>query len=290
MSFDINGTRLLMNAARSGVDFSRTAMLGRQTLNLNSAALRQNLVEFGYNADAQSLLQADNGYAESFLRMLGANEIASFDASGYEAATYVHDFNLPVSPIHHQSFTALIDGGTLEHVFNFPVGLRSAMEMVELGGHFLSLTPANNAWGHGFYQFSPDLFIRAFSPENGFRLDQLMAYETDSKAWYELQRMSSYGYGISTRKQIYLFVVAKRISLEPLFANPVYQPVYSGVWAASRTESHDGAYRSWRQFVPEFLKIPIRSLRRLRTKSSQVPRLPSFFRKITLQKLSLPKG
>jgi len=30
-------------------------------------------------------------------------------------------------------------------------------------------TPANNFFGHGFYQFSPELMFRIFGPENGFR-------------------------------------------------------------------------------------------------------------------------
>jgi hypothetical protein len=36
-----------------------------------------------------------------------------------------------------------------------------------------AVTPANNQMGHGFYQFSPELFFRVFSQENGYLLRAL---------------------------------------------------------------------------------------------------------------------
>ena len=93
----------------------------------------------------------------------------SIDASAYENATMVHDMNLPVGDELKQKFSVVIDGGTLEHVFNFPTAIRNCMEMLKVGGHFFAHTMANNFMGHGFYQFSPELFYRVFSPENGFR-------------------------------------------------------------------------------------------------------------------------
>ena len=65
-------------------------------------------------------------------------------------------------------YTLVIDGGCLEHIFNFPVAIKNCMEMLQEGGHFIGITPANNLMGHGFYQFSPELYFRIFSKENGF--------------------------------------------------------------------------------------------------------------------------
>ena len=48
-------------------------------------------------------------------------------------------------------FSCVLDGGTLEHVFNFPQAIKNAMEIVAIGGHFLGVVPANNFSGHGFY-------------------------------------------------------------------------------------------------------------------------------------------
>ena len=77
--------------------------------------------------------------------------------------------NLPIGDDLKRKFSVVIDGGTLEHVFNFPVAIKNCMQMLDVGGHFFVHTMANNFMGHGFYQFSPELFYRVFSPENGFR-------------------------------------------------------------------------------------------------------------------------
>jgi 2-polyprenyl-3-methyl-5-hydroxy-6-metoxy-1,4-benzoquinol methylase len=52
----------------------------------------------------------------------------------------------------------VFDGGTLEHIFDYPTAIKNCMKMVKPGGHLLLTTPANNWFGHGFYQFSPELF------------------------------------------------------------------------------------------------------------------------------------
>lgn len=74
----------------------------------------------------------------------------------------------------HAKYDAVIDSGTPEHVFNFPVALASAMSMVRKGGYLFVVTMANNHCGHGFYQFSSELFFRALARENGFRIRCLL--------------------------------------------------------------------------------------------------------------------
>ncbi len=36
----------------------------------------------------------------------------------------------------------MVDGGTLEHIFNVPVALKSYMEMVRVGGHLILVCPS----------------------------------------------------------------------------------------------------------------------------------------------------
>lgn len=74
-----------------------------------------------------------DGYCEEFLRQVGARDITSIDASGYERASIVHDMNLPIGSELRRRFSVLIDGGTLEHIFNFPVAIRNCMEMLDNG-------------------------------------------------------------------------------------------------------------------------------------------------------------
>src|ERR1700755_2111988 len=112
MGFDINGVRFLFFAKRAGVDFTKAATLGRQQLTLSERELDSVLRDFEVSANAAKLMSEDAGYAEPLLRLLGAKEICSFDASSYEGATYVHDFNLPAPAEWNDRFTVFIDGGS----------------------------------------------------------------------------------------------------------------------------------------------------------------------------------
>jgi len=86
----------------------------------------------------------------------------------------------------------VIDGGTLEHVFNFPVAIKNAMQMVRAGGRLSLSPPANNYFGHGFYQFSPELFYRVLSAEKRVPLERMIALVDDGDfPGYSVNRISS---------------------------------------------------------------------------------------------------
>ncbi len=124
-------------------------------------------------------------YIEPLLEMMGAKDVASIDASAFEGATIVHDMNQPLPSEMKNRFSVGIDFGTLEHVFNYPQALKNAMESVALGGHLLAVTPCNGWMGHGFYPFSPELFFRALSPENGFLLEHQFIWQRANRdKWY----------------------------------------------------------------------------------------------------------
>jgi SAM-dependent methyltransferase len=99
------------------------------------------------------------------------------DASDYEGATVLHDLTRPLPPELMQRFDAVIDGGTLEHIFDVPAALRSYMGMLRVGGSLFLSAPANNLCGHGFYQFSPELMHRVFTPERGFSAERVALVE-----------------------------------------------------------------------------------------------------------------
>ena len=123
------------------------------------------------------LLDHTELYCEEFFRILGATEIISVDASAFEGAQIVHDMNLPIPDALESSFDVVFDGGTLEHIFDLPTALRNAARMVRQNGRFISHTVASNFCGHGFYQFSPELFYRFFCPDNGYVMDSCILWE-----------------------------------------------------------------------------------------------------------------
>ena len=109
------------------------------------------------------LLRRGAQFAEPFFHYLGAGEIVLLDASDFEGANVVQDMNWPIEQGLKGRFDAVFDGGTLEHIFNFPTAMTNCMEMVRLGGHFIGCSPANNFCGHGFTN-SARSCIFAFSP------------------------------------------------------------------------------------------------------------------------------
>lgn len=186
MGFLNASCRVLLHARKHlGADFSSTLTLGRQELFVEPEALREMARAQGIGtSDQLKRLDRSEGYAEPFLELLGAVSIESIDASGYERATIIHDLNEPVPSSLHRRFTCVVDGGTIEHVFHFPNAIKSCMDMLEVGGHYIGITPGNNHMGHGFYQFSPELYYRLFGAENGFEVRTMLVKSASD--WYEV--------------------------------------------------------------------------------------------------------
>jgi len=166
--------RFLLAAKRRGVSFDRTLTLGRQQWYVSRSTEIRLAREFGIPGAGNGEL-THGGFADAFFRdWLGAREAVSLDASDFEGATRIHDLNRPVPPEWHEGFDVVLDGGTLEHIFNFPVAVESCMRMLKAGGTMFGFMPANNYCGHGLYQFSPELLFRIFSKESGFRIERLL--------------------------------------------------------------------------------------------------------------------
>jgi hypothetical protein len=236
MGFDVNGVRFLLSARAEGVNFERSAMLGRQKMHLFPQVLQGLLERFGYQlgaSQAENLLNEDSRFAEPFLRLLGAMQIDSFDASPYEQATCIHDMNRPIPERYRNMFSVVMDGGTLEHVFNFPVAIRNCMEMIEVGGYYLGITPANNFMGHGFYQFSPELYFRVFSPENGFIMDYVHIFEDiPGSQWVKLSDPDVLGKRVEmvNSRPAYLLVKARKTGETEIFRDYPQQSDYAANW------------------------------------------------------------
>ena len=236
MGLDINGSRFLIYARELGVDFSRTLMIGRQNLFVAPERLAANFAEFGHAVsldEARRIVSEGKGYAEPFFRALGAAEVSSMDASGFEGATYVHDLNQPIPADLKGRFTAVVDGGSLEHVFNFPVAIKNCMEMVAVGGHYLGITPTSNFSGHGFYQFSPELYFRVLDEPNGFVVQKMVLYHSVRLSpWYEVADPMAVGRRVTFASQTpaYLALMARKTAAADIFRTTPQQSDYSAAW------------------------------------------------------------
>jgi len=280
MGIDKNSADFMIYARAHGVDFSRAVTLGRQGLHMRAYELRLVLERLGDSSDRDALLRfikESEGYADRLLTRLGAMEVSSIDNSDYEGATYVHDMNRPIPDTLKQRFTAVVDGGTLEHVFDFPTAMRNAMELLEVGGHFLGFTPANNYMGHGFYQFSPELFFRVFCEANGFELEAMLAVEQRPAARWKLVKdpdLIKRRVTLVNRTPTLLFVMARRTEVRPIFAATPQQSDFVSAWQDAKAHAAPSTRRllkrsTWLSF------LPVRIRRAIKSRISLKPRFDS---------------
>jgi 2-polyprenyl-3-methyl-5-hydroxy-6-metoxy-1,4-benzoquinol methylase len=230
---------LLVRAWEQGATFSRTATIGRQSLTVPLADLTELARRCGAPAPDEGF--AADGYCEDFLcRFLRAEQVVSFDASEYQSVSVAHDFNRPLPEDYAESFDAVIDGGTMEHIFDVRQVLQNYMGMPKVGGSLFICTNANNLCGHGFYQFSPEFFYRVFCEANGYRVETLCLIETPlhiversaRQRVFEAADPAEVGKRtvIVTDKPISIYVHARRTTLRPLFATPPVQSDYAARW------------------------------------------------------------
>jgi hypothetical protein len=263
MGIDIRTATVLSGAKSLGADFARSAMIGRLSL----------FEDKGFS-DIYALHRAaappPSEYSEPFLQALGADSVHSFDASEYEGATHVHDFNLPIPDELRERYSLVVDGGTLEHVFNAPQAFRNCMEMLEVGGFFVSSGPCNNQMGHGFWQFSPELAYRVFSPANGFETLGVFVQEADQNWWkeangpfYFVRDPAEVGERVTLRncRTTFLHVIARRTAIKPIFDAIPQQSDYSAVWeqgAPRQSPSGFSPIRLAKVLTPAILKRPFK--------------------------------
>lgn len=234
MGIDWHTAQALIAARSSGVDFTRTATLGRQNLYVSNEEINAMCARYGLPTIEQAATRPALEYADEFFHRLGTRDLLCIDASSYEGASEVHDMNLPIPDRMHNQFDLVVDGGTLEHVFNFPVSIKNVMQMVRVGGHLLIQSPTNNYCGHGFYQFSPELYYRVLSPDNGFLIERMLAYEAyPGSSWYAVPDPADLGARVEILGSVHrvaVLVQARRLEDRPIFDTLPVQSDYSTVW------------------------------------------------------------
>lgn len=242
MGISLSSAYFLIGEMRRGVDFSKTLTLGRQGVYMQRDHYK--VVCSLLNVEATRIAT----YADELFAGLGAKSLDVLDASSYEGAGFTHDLNKPLTATPSRKWSCVIDGGTLEHVFNFPEAIKTCMELVEQGGHLILITPWNNWAGHGFYQFSPELFYRIFCAQNGFRLERLLIYR-DNK-WFSILDPKDLGERIEdiSPKQTELFVSAKKIDSASFFLEWPQQSDYVTAWGGAPNGKADP------QTIPRRLK------------------------------------
>lgn len=266
-----------------GVSFERTLMLGRLTLYAKRDDIRKQIDSFKNNARSIDDVTFKDGYSEPLFQILGAATVDSLDYSNYENATIIHDLNTPLPDELKNKYTAIVDGGTIEHVFNFPIAIKNCMQALQVGGHYIGVTPANNTMGHGFYQFSPELFFNVFRMENGFQVKKIIIAAEKSPGvfsdWYEVidPKAAKARVMLVNTKPSYLLILAEKIKDVVLETITAQQSDYATRWELIETlnqnkkPARDSSLKYlYRKVTPKPLKRFARNVYDLLTKEKVV--------------------
>jgi len=218
VGIDIHNLNLLVHAKDIGVSFDRTLAIGRQALFIEDFELEQHRRLRGAPPLTEPAIAPGQArYFEPLVRQwLGASVADSVDASPYENARLIHDMNLPwpADSAERGSYDAVLDFGCLEHVFNFPVAWRNCVDLCRVGGHVLHSLPANNLSGHGFYQFSPELFFNLYQERNGFEVRGLwFAMKADRLHWWKVANPMDVKRRVNlcNSHEVYMLVIARKL-------------------------------------------------------------------------------
>jgi SAM-dependent methyltransferase len=233
MGISISNAALLMAANAKGIAFSHTATLGVQTFWPDSKQFDYLLKIFNWHENAESIFKKIGNKGSLFFKYLGAESVIEIDASSYEGAQVIHDMNTPIPDSLVGKFDCVFDGGTLEHIYDFPQAVENIFRMLKKNGTFISSTIANNIMGHGFYQFSPELFYRVFSETNGWNTKTVMLCEhqlTPPQFWRVDDPLEvGSRLEVQNSSQLYLMIITQKVREELLFQSP-QQSDYAVAW------------------------------------------------------------
>lgn len=278
MGISFHDLRLMWDARQAGASFNRILTIGRQSLCLHPAELELLAAAAPRLLATQALTAEQLSFgapAEPFLRaFLGAGSVEALDYSDYEGAQHVHDMNEPIAEELAGRFDVVYDGGALEHIFNFPVAISNLMRMTRVGGRVFMSTPANNFFGHGFYQFSPELMFRVFAPENGFEIVTVQVVEarypspelTRNRRAYEVAdpALVHCRVGLLSARPVLMLVEARKLEHKALFTRAPLQSDYVSAWSAAQasavasTQAVASSAWRWRSRFSTLLPQPFR--------------------------------
>src|SRR5207253_3919084 len=139
-----------------------------------------------------------------------------------------------------KKYDYIYDGGTIEYIFNLPQVLDNIINLLKPGGIFCSVTCNNNFSGHGFYQFSPELFFASFAPKYGMEIIELYLAKvgSDYNDWIRIEKKDFYSHNgriefkFGDGEMVYILTIAKKMDYEnrkSLILEPPQQNSYENI-------------------------------------------------------------
>jgi len=214
--------RLLIREASAARLRGPVLTLGRQSIDCSGRTLTKLFAEEGWRQQAPGKLKdlkAGEVTDTAFFHSLNIESVSALDRDLAEGATICADLNTPIPENLHGKFATIIDGGTLEHVFDVPQTLQSIASMLAEDGRVVHISPVNSWVNHGFYQFSPTFFWD-FYGANGFNdLRCLLVEQASCLGFGERSRCYEYvGKShplITSKNRLLVFFSARKSAATP---------------------------------------------------------------------------
>ena len=223
MGIDIHALNFLKYAYTKKA-FGDTLTIGRQGIHVTKSIIKKIIrtkVDYKNKEYCEELL----------IEYFGAKKVESIDSNAYEKATHIHDMNELIPQSLTGKFDTVFDGGCLEHIFNAPQALKNCSLFCKLGGQIIHVLPTNNFCGHGFWQFSPELFFSLYSNENGYTdTEVFIADLSETKKWYQVKPLGK-GQRVEIMSSNQLYILVRTTLMSNEFRHPnIQQSDYIYTW------------------------------------------------------------
>jgi len=258
MGISIPSLRHLLSLKKIGAIQGDILLLGRMSPQFSTRRFKKTLdrLAIPYRDTFQ-----ERGFDEIFrhnptdievFKAIGFSNVFSLDVNGYENADFVWDLNFPINKELRSRFDFVYDGGTIEHIFNFPQVLQNLHDLLKPEGFIFHENPANNFVDHGFYQFSPSVFYDYYSANNYELISSLLCRVSRRKNRsyrafrYLPVRFESKSYGGWGRAMLSNIVVVKKHSLSSSGKLP-QQSRYTEIFWQNRDSDDLAKDLSWKK-------------------------------------------
>ncbi|HVZ63791.1 MAG TPA: hypothetical protein VG936_04320 [Lacunisphaera sp.] len=258
--------RLLVHLDETGIPDSAIT-IGRMDIFLNANSIENICKHHGLPIPPKDghLYSSKRAFLDNFLRDINVRRVDMVDYSDFEGANIIHNLSIPMGPIAN-SYQLVYESGTLEHIFDFPTALENVLRLCAIGGYVVLNMPCNNQAGHGFFQFSPELFFSIFRESSLFSLESVEVYED----FDESQRFSVWdpklcNHRVEVRSvlPVNMTIVLKRTNIAEgnniLPAN-VIQADYASAWSKRTVLGSQTASRGrvWTQSLQQRRKLMLK--------------------------------
>jgi SAM-dependent methyltransferase len=247
--------KLLMREGNREKFSGKILTIGRQDIHVSFKTLvkcsKQMNFQLGDNVEfklslndfhkSQSFIRDD-----SFFESLGFDTVESIDYSSFEGSTIVHDLNTDIPGEYREKYDCIFDGGTSEHVFNFPKLFENYFKMLKTGGRLISVLPCSNFVDHGFYMFSPTLFYDYFTA-NRWEIVEILIVKhmpnlNNTEIWdvfkYEPGCLNDFSEG-ALNNAAYSNCIIVRKTGESTHNAHVQQRTFTRLWESKSQDSHE---------------------------------------------------